>query len=341
MRPDRIVITGGAGFIGSHLCEALLRDGCEVICLDNFLTGTPANVGTFIEHPRFRVRFFDVRNEIVLRGPVDAVLHLAFSSAPADHRRLPIRSLRSGATGTWRALELARTKGARLVLGSAAEIYGEPQIHPQPEHYWGAVDPVGPGSAHTEAKRYSEALTAAYRSEEGTDTAIVRIFNTLGPRMRLSDGRAIGTFIRQALNGEPLTVNGDGSQIRSACYVSDMVEGILRVLRSPLPGPINLGDPNGRSILQIARDVIAATGSTSPITFVEDRIDEPARRSPDITLASQVLDWWPTTNWKDGLAASVDWARGQLPRTRLQDPSEATKLAVTQRLPRARLAMER
>ena len=328
MRSDRVVVTGGAGFLGSHLCEALLRDDCEVICLDNFVTGTPANVAGLIAHPRFRMRFFDVTNEIRIPGPVDAVLHLASSTAPADARRQPVRSLGTGVAATWRALELARTKGARLVLGSAAEVYGEAQINPQPEHYWGAVDPVGPGSVHGEAKRYAEALTAAYRAEEDTDTAIVRIFNTFGPRIRFSDGRAIGTFIRQALRGDPLTVTGDGSQIRSACYVTDMVEGILRVTRSPLPGPINLGDPQGRSTLQTARDVIAAAGSSSVIRFVDRRVDEPVLRSPDITLAGQLLDWWPTTTWTDGLTASVDWAR-------------RIGLPAAQRLPRARLAMDR
>lgn len=330
MRADRVVVTGGAGFLGSHLCEALLRDGCEVVCLDNFRTGTPANIATLIENPRFEVRLHDVNHEVRLGGPVDAVLHFASASAPADYRQESVRELGTDTAGTWRALELARTKGARLVLGSTAEVYGEPQIHPQPEHYWGAVDPVGPGSVHGEARRYAEALTAAYRAEEATDTAIVRIFNTFGPRMRLSDGRAIGTFIGQALRGESLTVTGDGSQIRSACYVADLVEGILRVARSPLPGPVNLGDPQGRSILQTARDVVTATGSTSSIVFVDRRIDEPERRSPDVTMASQLLDWWPTTSWQDGLTSSIDWARGQI----------SAKASAPKRLPRARLAVD-
>ncbi len=331
MRVDRVVVTGGAGFLGSHLCEALLRDGCEVVCLDDFRTGTPANLSAVIQHPRFRMRLHDLNEEIRLDGPVDAVLHFASSTAPADYRRQPIRTLGAGAMSTWRALELARSKCARLILGSTAEVYGEPQVHPQPEHYWGSVDPVGPGSVHGEARRYAEALTAAYRTEERTDTAIIRIFNTFGPRMRLSDGRAIGTFIRQALRGEPLLVTGDGSQIRSACYVADMVEGILRVTRSPLPGPINLGNPHCRSILQTARDVVAAAESTSPIIFVDGRIDEPARRSPDVTLAHQLLDWHPITTWQDGLAISISWARRH----------RTVNVPAPQRFPRSRLAVER
>jgi dTDP-glucose 4,6-dehydratase len=328
MRSDRVVVTGGAGFLGSHLCEALLQDGCDVICLDNFFTGSRANVAGLIGHPRFRLRFLDVSQEIRLGGPVDAVLHFASATAPADYRRRPTRSLGAGPTSTWRALELARTKAARLVLGSTAEIYGEPQLHPQPEYYWGAVDPVGPGAVHGEAHRYAEALTAAYREDEGIDTAIVRIFNTFGPRMRLADGRAIGTFVRQALRGQPLTVTGDGSQTRTACYVSDMVDGILRMARSPLPGPINLGHPHSRSILQIARDVATAAGSSSPIVFVDRRVDEPVRRSPDIDLAAQLLDWAPTTSWTNGLAATIAWAR-------------SSKTALPPRLPQARMAMER
>jgi dTDP-glucose 4,6-dehydratase len=344
MRVDRVVVTGGAGFLGSHVCEALLQDGCAVMCLDNFHTGAPANLANLIEHPRFQVRFFDVTNEIRLSGPVEAVLHLASSGNPADVKGLPLRSLGTGTVGTWPALELARAKGARLVLGSTAEVYGEAEVHPQPEHYWGAVDPVGPGSVHREASRWAEALTAAYRAEEGTDTAIVRIFSTFGPRMRLSDGRAIGTFIRQALRGEPLTVTGDGSQIRSACYVTDLVEGILEVIRSPLPGPINLGAAESRSILQTARDIIAATGSTSSITFIDSRITEPARRVPDITLAGQLLGWRPTVGWEEGLAASVEWARRQLWRADLKPPrshprnqlQNIVETSVLQRLPRAR-----
>jgi dTDP-glucose 4,6-dehydratase len=330
MRVDRVVVTGGAGFLGSHLCEALLRDGCEVVCLDDFRTGSPGNLGELLRHPRFQCRLLDVNDEIRIRGPVDAVLHFACSTAPRDYQTQPIRSLGSGATSTWRALELARSKGARLVLGSTAEVYGEPQVHPQPEYYWGAVDPVGPGSVHGEARRYAEALTAAYRAEEDTDTAIVRIFNTFGPRMRFSDGRAIGTFIRQALRGEPLQVTGNGSQIRSACYVTDLVEGILRVTRSPLPGPINLGNPECRSILQTAQDVLAATGSPSSIVFIDRRIDEPTRLSPDITLADQLLDWWPTTSWQDGLAISIAWARSRIQVT----------TTAPQRLPRARAAAD-
>lgn len=334
MRVDRVVVTGGAGFIGSHLCEALLRDGCDVVCLDNFLTGTPANVAALIGDSHFQLRFCDLTQEVRLDGPVDAVLHLASSSAPADYQRLAIRSLRTGAIGTWRALELARTKGARLVLGSTAEIYGAPQIHPQPEYYWGAVDPVGPNSVHSEAKRYAEAITAAYRAQERTDTAIVRIFNTYGPGMRLTDGRAVGTFLRQALQDEPLAVTGNGAQIRSACYIDDLVEGFLRVARSSIPGPINLGDPQGRSILRTARDIVAATGSRSKVTFVDARVSEPERRCPDVTLADQLLDWRPRTRWADGLATTAAWARQRLePVTILDQPAQ-------QRLPRARFRVD-
>jgi dTDP-glucose 4,6-dehydratase len=335
MRVDRVVVTGGAGFIGSHLCEALLRDGCDVVCLDNFLTGTPTNVAGLIAHPRFRLRFCDLTQEIRLDGPVDAVLHLASASSPADRRQLAVRSLRTGAVGTWRALELARAKGARLVLGSSAEVYGEPQIHPQPEHYWGAVDPVGPTSAYSEGQRYAEALTAVYRAQERTDTAIVRIFGTFGPRMRLTDGRAVGTFLRQALRAEPLTVTGDGGQIRSACYVDDLVEGFLRVARSSLPGPINLGEPQGRSVLRTARDVLTATGSTAPVRFVDARVDEPGRRCPDVTLAGQLLDWRPRTPWPEGLATTVSWARRQLGPAGIMDGH------ALQRLPKARLTVDR
>src|SRR3954465_7476889 len=239
----RAGVTGGAGFLGSPLCEPLLEDGCEVVALDNFLTGTPANVAHLIESPRFRLMRTDITDYVHVPGPVDLVLHFASPASPIDYLLLPIETLKVGSIGTLHALGLAKEKGARLLLASTSETYGDPQVHPQPETYWGHVNPVGPRGVYDEAKRYAEALTPAYRTYHGVDTTIVRIFNTFGPRMRPNDGRAIPTFIRQALTGEPLTVAGDGSQTRSVCYVDDLVEGIVRLVHSGHPGPMNIGNP--------------------------------------------------------------------------------------------------
>jgi dTDP-glucose 4,6-dehydratase len=312
---QRVVVTGGAGFLGSHLCEILLAEGAEVICLDVFLTSTPANVAHLLGNPRFHLQRCDVTEFIHVPGCVDAVLHFASPASPIDYLQLPIHTLKVGAIGTWHALGLAKEKAARFLLASTSEVYGDPQVHPQPEDYWGHVNPIGPRGVYDEAKRYAEAMTTAYRSAEGVDTAIVRIFNTYGPRLRPGDGRAIPTFIRQALSGQPLTVAGDGSQTRSVCYVDDTVEGILRLLSSGHEGPVNIGNPDERSVLDIARDVLAVTGSTSAITFVDRPVDDPGVRRPDTSRATALLGWTPTVQWSVGLRATVAWLSKQLAQT--------------------------
>jgi dTDP-glucose 4,6-dehydratase len=248
-------------------------------------------------------------------GPVDLVLHFASPASPIDYLRLPLQTLKVGGIGTWHALGLAKEKAARFVLASTSEVYGDPQVHPQPEDYWGHVNPVGPRGVYDEAKRYGEALTMAYQRSEGLDTAIVRLFNTYGPRMRPADGRAIPTFIRQALAGEPVTVAGDGRQTRSVCYIDDTVAGILALAASGEPGPVNIGNPDERSVLQIAQDVIAAVGSRSEVTFIQRPVDDPAVRRPDTALARERLGWQPRVSWTDGLADTVAWFRGALAAT--------------------------
>lgn len=306
-RIERAVVTGGAGFLGSHLCEALLDRGVEVVCLDNFLTGNPANVAHIADRPGFRLVRCDITDFVHVPGPVDLVLHFASPASPIDYLKLPIHTLKVGAIGTWHALGLAKEKGARLVLASTSEVYGDPQVHPQPEDYWGHVNPIGPRGVYDEGKRYGEALTTAYRSSEGVDTGIVRIFNTFGPRMRPYDGRAIPTFIRQALAGEPLTVAGDGEQTRSVCFVDDLVRGILGFAALDDPGPVNLGNPTELTVRQIAEDVVAATGSASQLTFVERPVDDPQVRRPDTTKARALLGWEPQVPWADGLDRTVEW----------------------------------
>jgi dTDP-glucose 4,6-dehydratase len=312
---SRVVVTGGAGFLGSHLCEGLLRRGNEVICLDNFLTGTPENVAHLMGEPAFALQRCDLVEFVHVPGPVDLVLHFASPASPIDYLRLPLQTLKVGSIGTWHALGLAKEKGARFVLASTSEVYGDPQVHPQPEDYWGHVNPVGPRGVYDEAKRYGEALTMAYQRSEGLDTAIVRLFNTYGPRMRPADGRAIPTFIRQALSDEPVTVAGDGRQTRSVCYIDDTVAGILALAASDEPGPVNIGNPDERSVLSIAEDVIAAAGSRSAISFIERPVDDPAVRRPDTTLARETLGWHPRVSWAEGLADTVAWFRAQLAAT--------------------------
>jgi dTDP-glucose 4,6-dehydratase len=302
---SRVVVTGGAGFLGSHLCEAVLRRGANVLCLDNFLTGTPDNVAHLMQDKAFRLVRCDVTDFVHVPGEVDLVLHFASPASPIDYLKLPIHTLKVGAIGTWHALGLAKEKRARFVLASTSEVYGDPQVHPQPEDYWGHVNPIGPRGVYDEGKRYGEALTTAYRSNEGVDTGIVRIFNTYGPRMRPHDGRAIPTFIRQALGDEPITVAGDGQQTRSVCYVDDLVAGILAFAGSAHPGPVNLGNPDELTIQQIAEDVVDVTGSHSPIVHIERPVDDPQVRRPDTTRARELLGWAPAVTWRDGLKRTV------------------------------------
>jgi dTDP-glucose 4,6-dehydratase len=309
MSAKRVVVTGGAGFIGSHLCEELLQRGDEVVCLDNFLTGSPQNVAHLMDDPRFTLLRCDLVDFVHVGGPVDQVLHFASPASPIDYLKLPIETLKVGSIGTWHALGLAKAKGARFLLASTSEVYGDPQVHPQPEEYWGHVNPVGPRGVYDEAKRYGEALTMAYHRAEGVDTAIVRLFNTYGPRMRPNDGRAIPTFVRQALAGEPVTVAGDGSQTRSVCYIDDTVNGILALADSREEGPVNIGNPDERSVLQIAQDVIAAVGSSSSIELIERPVDDPGVRRPDTTIARERLGWEPTVTWSEGLGQTVAWFR--------------------------------
>ncbi|MEU9173155.1 UDP-glucuronic acid decarboxylase family protein [Streptomyces sp. NPDC048420] len=308
----RAVVTGGAGFIGSHLCERLLHEGHEVVCVDNFLTSSPDNVEHLMEDRRFRLDERDITEGLDVPGVVDAVFHLASPASPADYLRLPLATLRVGSAGTWHALDLAAVKGARFLLTSTSESYGDPLVHPQPESYWGHVNPVGPRSVYDEAKRFGEALTTAYRRCRDVDAKIVRIFNTFGPRMRAYDGRAIPTFISQALRGVPITVTGDGSQTRSLCYVDDVVDGLLRMLESDHGGPVNLGNPHEVSMLELAQWIGKLTRTTSDIALIPRPQDDPERRRPDITKARELLDWEPTTPVERGLRDTISYFRHQL-----------------------------
>ena len=303
----RVVVTGGAGFLGSHLCTRLVAQGVEVLCLDNLLTGEVANLAHLASDPRFRFIRCDITDFVHVPGPVDAVLHFASPASPVDYLKFPIETLKVGSIGTLHALGLALEKGARLVLASTSEVYGDPQVHPQPESYWGHVNPVGPRGVYDEAKRFAEALVTAYRTTHGVDTGIVRIFNTYGPRMRPDDGRAIPTFICQALAGRPLTVAGDGSQTRSICYVDDLVTGILALTRSGLAGPVNIGNPDEMSVLELAHRIIEITASTSTVEFVERPVDDPGVRRPDTTQARELLGWAPEVPWQEGLARTAEW----------------------------------
>lgn len=322
----RVVVTGGAGFLGSHLCERLIARGDEVVCLDNFLTGTPDNVGHLLEAPGFRLVRTDVTDYIHVAGEVDIVLHFASPASPIDYLRVPIETLKVGSIGTLHALGLAKEKRARFVLASTSEVYGDPEVHPQPESYWGHVNPVGPRGVYDEAKRFAEALTLAYRHTHGMNTGIVRIFNTFGPRMRPNDGRAIPNFIRQALAGEPVTVAGDGSQTRSICYVDDLVTGILAMADAGHAGPVNLGNPHELSMLDLARWIVELTGSASEIVHIERPVDDPTVRQPDTTLAQALLGWSPQIPVEDGLRRTIAWFREQDERHAFSVPPLAPDL---------------
>ena len=308
----RILITGGAGFIGSHLCERFLAEGDDVICMDNFLTGTPDNVAHLFVDRRFTFIQQDVTTYIYVSGPLDAILHFASPASPVDYLEFPIPTLKVGSLGTHKALGLAKEKRARLLLASTSEVYGDPLEHPQSEDYWGNVNPIGPRGVYDEAKRFAEALTMAYHRAHGVETRIVRIFNTHGPRMRLNDGRVVPNFISQALKGEPLTVYGDGSQTRSFCFVSDLVEGIVRLLRSDYRSPVNLGNPIEVSIREFADRIKALTASRSEIAFRPLPVDDPKVRQPDITRARQLLGWEPRVSLEDGLRRTIDYFRQKL-----------------------------
>jgi dTDP-glucose 4,6-dehydratase len=307
----RIVVTGGAGFIGSHLCDRLRDEGFAVACVDNMLTGSADNLAARMDDPGFTLEVADVCGPFDVPGPVGAVLHLASPASPLDYARHPVETLKAGAHGTLNALELARRKGARFVLASTSEVYGDPLVHPQVESYWGNVNPVGPRSCYDEAKRFAEALTTAYRTNVGVDTTIVRIFNTYGPRMRTDDGRAVPAFISQAQAGAAITVAGDGTQTRSLCYVDDTVAGIVAAARCEHPGPINLGNPQEFSVVGLARYVRELCGSPSPIVFVDLPADDPRLRRPDIGLARSVLGWRPAVDVEKGLKATIDWFAAQ------------------------------
>jgi dTDP-glucose 4,6-dehydratase len=304
---QRALVTGGAGFLGSHVCEQLLGRGTAVVAMDNFATGTAGNVAHLLDHPRFLLVEWDVTEPVTVTGRVDAVLHLASAASPRDYLRLPIDTLRAGALGAMHTLDLADRHGARFLLASTSEVYGDPQRHPQAESYWGNVNPIGPRSVYDEAKRYAEALTTAYRNERGTDTAIARIFNTYGPRMRPDDGRMVPTFIRQALAGEPLTVAGGGRQTRSVCYVDDTVRGLLALAGSDAAGPVNIGNPQELPVRRIAEEIRDLVGSGSPLRQVDAAVDDPKRRCPDIELARTRLGWQPEVNLTEGLRRTISW----------------------------------
>ena len=302
----RVVVTGGAGFLGSHLSDRLLARGDEVICLDNLVTGSMANIEHLFGDDRFSFTRHDVSNHIWVPGPVDVVMHLASPASPVDFQRISIPILKVGALGTHNTLGLAKEKGAKFFLASTSEVYGDPEVHPQPETYWGNVNPIGPRGVYDEAKRFAEAMTMAYHRHHGLDVRIVRIFNTYGPRMRPDDGRVVSNFVTQALRGLPLTVYGDGSQSRSFCYVDDQIAGQLALLDSDHSGPINIGNDQEYTMLELANVVIRVTGSSSEIAFEPLPTDDPTRRRPDLTEASTKLSWKPLIDLETGLARTAD-----------------------------------
>lgn len=313
----RVVITGGAGFVGSHLVDRYLKDGHEVVAVDNLITGSLRNIAHLADEPRFRFVRHDLSAPLFVDGPVDAILHFASPASPVDFLRFPIQILKVNSLGTYHALGMARAKGARFLLASTSEVYGDPEVHPQREDYHGNVDSIGPRGAYDEAKRFAEAMTMAYHRMHGVQTRIVRIFNTYGPRMRLDDGRVVPNFVSQALRGEVLTVYGDGQQTRSFTFVSDLVDGITRLLASDLSLPVNIGNPNEMTVLAFAQHINAATGNEAGVTLLplpDSRLGDPARRCPDITRAREVLGWAPLVDLADGMDQTIQSFRAELVR---------------------------
>lgn len=308
----RVVITGGAGFLGSHLCDLFIAKGWDVLCIDNFITGARSNISHLLSSPGFSFTEHDVTRYIEVSGPVGAVLHFASPASPPDYLKAPIQTMKVGSLGTHNALGLALHKKAKFLQASTSECYGDPTVSPQPETYWGNVNSVGPRSVYDEAKRFSEAITMAYHRHHGVDTRIVRIFNTYGPRMRLNDGRALPNFLYQALVGEPITVYGDGKQTRSFCYVSDLIDGIYRLLESDEHEPVNIGNPNEITILEFAERVRALVGTTAPIVFRPLPQDDPKQRCPDIGKARRILNWEPKVALSEGLKITYDFFKQQI-----------------------------
>ncbi len=308
----RVLITGAAGFLGSHLTDRFLSDGHDVVGVDNFLTGSPDNIAHLMGNEHFQFIQHDVTNFIYVAGLLDGVLHFASPASPVDYLQLPIQTLKVGSLGTHKALGLAKAKDARFLLASTSEVYGDPQVHPQPESYWGHVNPVGPRGVYDEAKRFAEAMTMAYRRFHQVDTRIVRIFNTYGPRMRQHDGRVVSNFVVQALLGEPITIYGDGGQTRSFCYVSDLVDGILRLFHSDEPDPTNIGNPNEYTVRQLADEVLRLTGSSSIIEQHPLPTDDPKVRRPDISKARERLQWEPEVSLEEGLLRTIEYFKEQL-----------------------------
>jgi len=313
MKNKRVVITGGAGFLGSHLCRRMLADGASVICVDNFITGSLANVKEFAANKRFRLIEHDISLPLKINGKVDWVLHFASPASPKDYLEYPIKTLKVGTLGTYNCLGICKAKGAKFLLASTSEVYGDPAISPQPEEYWGNVNPNGVRSCYDEAKRAAEALAFAYKRQNGLDTHVVRIFNTYGPHMRLVDGRVVSNFIYQALTGRPITIFGKGTQTRSFCYVDDLIEAIRRYMDTDFPGPINIGNDREFTMIELARMVIALTGSTSRICYEEEMQDDPKQRRPDLTKARKYLNNWKAqVKLEAGLKRTIEWFRGQL-----------------------------
>lgn len=318
----RVVVTGGAGFLGSHLCDAIMARGDSAVCVDNLATGRPDNVAHLMGQPGFTFVEADVSSALDVPGPVDAVAHLASPASPPDYLRLPLETLAVGSHGTENALRLAHRHGARFVLASTSEVYGDPAVHPQTEDYWGNVNPVGPRSVYDEAKRFAEALTRAHRETHGVNAGIIRIFNTYGPRMSARDGRIVTNFITQALNGDPLTIYGDGSQTRSFCYVDDLIRGIVSMIDCAESGPVNLGNPEEFTVAEFAQLVLRVTGSGSPVEYLPLPVDDPTRRCPVITRASQVLGWQPQIRVEDGVRRTVEWFRSRPEEVRMASAAQ-------------------